>query len=139
MKSQKGITLMSLVVYVIVMTIAIAVIGSIISKFYNNTDSMQADTKEVIEFNKFNTYFLKEIKTSNNEVDKLDAKYMLFTSGNSFSYSNNSIYYNNIAICKNVKDITFSFPEEEKKDIINVNIKFDNFQKSLNYKIEEIY
>lgn len=139
MKSQKGITLMSLVVYVIVMTIAIAVIGSIISKFYNNTDSMQADTKEVIEFNKFNTYFLKEIKTSNNEVDKLDAKYILFTSGNSFSYSNNSIYYNNIAICKNVKDITFSFPEEEKKDIINVNIKFDNFQKSLNYKIEEIY
>lgn len=139
MKNQKGITLMSLVVYVIVMTIAIAVIGSIISKFYNNTDSMQADTKEVIEFNKFNTYFLKEIKTSNNEVDKLDAKYILFTSGNSFSYSNNSIYYNNIAICKNVKDITFSFPEEEKKDIINVNIKFDNFQKSLNYKIEEIY
>lgn len=139
MKSQKGITLMSLVVYVIVMTIAIAVMGSIISKFYSNTDSMQADTKEVIEFNKFNTYFLKEIKKANNKVDKLDAKYILFTSGDSFSYSNNSIYYNNIAICKNVKDITFSFLEEEKKDIINVNIKFDNFQKSLNYKIEEIY
>ncbi len=139
MKKQNGITLSSLVIYVIAMTIAIAVISSVITKFYSNTNSIQADTKEVIEFNKFNAYFLKEIKTLNNKVDRLEDKYILFTSGNSFSYSNSSIYYNNKVICRDVKNITFSFPESENRDIINVNIEFDNFQKSLNYKIEDIY
>lgn len=139
MKNQNGITLSSLVIYVIAMTIAIAVISSVITNFYSNTNSIQADTKEVIEFNKFNAYFLKEIKTLNNKVDRLEDKYILFTSGNSFSYSNSSIYYNNTVICRDVKNITFSFPESENRDIINVNIEFDNFQKSLNYKIEDIY
>lgn len=139
MKNQNGITLSSLVIYVIAMTIAIAVISSVITNFYSNTNSIQADTKEVIEFNKFNAYFLKEIKTLNNKVDRLEDKYILFTSGNSFSYSNSSIYYNNTVICRYVKNITFSFPESENRDIINVNIEFDNFQKSLNYKIEDIY
>lgn len=139
MKKQNGITLVSLVVYVIVMTIAIAVIGSVITSFYSNTNSIQVDTKEVIEFNKFNAYFLKEVKTLSNKVDKLENNYILFTSGNSFLYSDNSIYYNNTEICRNVKSLVFSFPENEKNDVVNVSIEFDNFQKSLNYKIEDIY
>ncbi len=139
MKKQNGITLVSLVAYVIVMTIVVAVLGSIITSFYQNTDSMQADTKEVIEFNKFNMYFLKEAKTLNNKIDKLENNYILFTSGNSFSYSNNSIYYNNLMICKNVENASFSFKENERTDIVEVTIEFQDFQKTINYKIEDIY
>ncbi len=139
MKNQNGITLISLLVYVIVMIIVIGVMSSIINSFYENTDTIKADTEDIIEFNKFNTYFLKEIKKNNNSVDNIQDNYILFTSGNSFSYSNSSIYYNNTVICRDVKNITFSFPESENRDIINVNIEFDNFQKSLNYKIEDIY
>lgn len=139
MKKQNGITLVSLVAYVIIMSIVIGVLSSIISNFYQNTDSMQADTKEVIEFNKFNMYFLKEAKTLNNKIDKLENNYILFTSGNSFSYSNNSIYYNNLTICKNVKNVSFSFKENERQDIVEVNIEFQDFQKTINYKIEDIY
>lgn len=139
MKKQNGITLVSLVAYVIIMSIVIGVLSSIISNFYQNTDSMQADTKDVIEFNKFNMYFLKEAKTLNNKIDKLENNYILFTSGNSFSYSNNSIYYNNLTICKNVKNVSFSFKENERQDIVEVNIEFQDFQKTINYKIEDIY
>lgn len=139
MKKQNGITLVSLVAYVIVMTIVVAVLGSIIISFYQNTDSMQADTKEVIEFNKFNMYFLKEAKTLNNKIDKLENSYILFTSGNSFSYSNNSIYYNNLMICRNVENASFSFKENERTDIVEATIEFQNFQKTINYKIEDIY
>lgn len=139
MKKQNGITLVSLVAYVIIMSIVIGVLANIISNFYQNTDSMQADTKDVIEFNKFNMYFLKEAKTLNNKIDKLENNYILFTSGNSFSYSNNSIYYNNLTICKNVKNVSFSFKENERQDIVEVNMEFQDFQKTINYKIEDIY
>ena len=96
MKSNKGITLVSLVIYVIVMIIVIGVMGAVSSNFYKNTNSMQVDTEEILEFNKFNTYFLKEIKAPKNTVDTIgnEGEYILFESGNSFSFSNNIIYYN---------------------------------------------
>ena len=142
MKNQGGITLVSLVVYIMVMLIAIGVMTSIVNNFYKNTDAMQGNVGEIVEFNKFNNYFLKEVKTKNNKVDSISDSYILFTTGNSFSISNNIIYYNNLPICNGVQSMKMELGidgDGENKDIINVNIKFENFNKSLNYKIEEIY
>ena len=142
MKNQKGITLVSLVIYVIVMIIVICVMSSIISDFYKNTDAVRGDVEEVVKFNKFNNYFLKEVKTTNNEVDSLNDSYILFSSGNSFSISNNVIYYNNIEICDGVENMNITFGkngDEIDKSIINVNISFESFSKKITYKIEEIY
>lgn len=142
MKNQKGITLVSLVIYILVMLIAIAVMSSITNNFYKNTDAIQANVEDVVKFNKFNNYFLKEVKTKNNEVDTISNNYILFTSGNSFSLSNNTIYYNNIEICNKVQSMEITFGKNgdvEDKTIVNVSISFNNFNKSISYKLENIY
>lgn len=137
MKKEKGITLVSLVVYIVVMTIVIGVMSSIISNFYKNTDAVQGNVEEIVKFSKFNNYFLKEVKTKDNKVDSISTDYILFTSGNSFSISDNVIYYNNLEICDEVKSMEITAGADET--IINVKISFNNFNKSINYKIEEIY
>ena len=144
MKKEKGITMLSLVIYVAVMTVVVAVMGSIITNFYNNTDTIQGNVQEIVEFNKFNNYFLKEIKSNNNEVDHIasDNTYILFKSGNSFSISNNTIYYNKTRICNNVQSMQISLGEDGNgidKSIVNVTLNFENFNKSITYKVENIY
>lgn len=151
MKEEKGITLTSLVIYVIVMIIVIGVMSSIINNFYSNTGDVHSAVQEIVEFNKFNTYFLKEVKLQENAVDKFNTEdenpYILFTSGNSFMFDDNKIYYNNIQICRNVTDANFEFVTytdengEPKTDetIIKVELNFENYSKSINYKIESMY
>jgi len=144
MKKENGITLSSLVLYVVVMIIVIAVMSQIVSNFYNNTDSFRGDVKEVVKFNKFNSYFLKEIKLYNNKIDSATENYILFSSGNSFSVFNNAIYYNKIKICDEVKSITFELKQDDEDQegeytIVNVTLSFENFTKSINYKLENIY
>lgn len=151
MKNQKGITLVSLIIYVIVMVIVLAVMSSMIANFYSNTEGINANVEEIVEFNKFNIYFLKEVKLYNNTVDTInsesDSSYILFTSGNSFMFNSNKIYYNNIEICDKVKSINFEYGKKndeygneiEDRSIIKVSLSFENFSKTINYKVENIY
>ena len=62
-------------------------------------------------------------------------------------FNSNKIYYNNIEICDNVKSINFekgkkkdeNGNEIEDESIIKVAIIFENFSKTINYKLENIY
>lgn len=143
MKKQNGITIVSLVIYVFIMIIIIGVMNSIINRFYDNNNKFEGETQEIIEFNKFNTCFLKEIKKVGNSLDSIQDNYILFSSGNSFSFSNNAIYYNDIKVCTGVKE--FKIEREVNEDgedidnILNVELMFKNYKKSIKYKIEEIY
>ncbi len=143
MKKCKGITLMSLIIYISVLFIIIGIMSSIIKNFYENNTGINDRTKEILEFNKFNTYFLKEIKKTGNKVESTikqeEKNYILFKTGNSFSLRNGIIYYNNIKICDGVSDLSFNYnPNEE--NIISAKVTFNNsFSKEITYKIEEIY
>lgn len=141
MESSKGITLVSLVIYIVVMIITIGVISSIMSQFEKNNNQAEKSGKEILELNSFNTYFLKEIKAPNNAVDSVQDQYILFKSGNSFSLDAQGIInYNNKQICKNVSKLKFVLDENDNS-IINVTIEFkdENFSKTMKYKVEEIY
>lgn len=144
MKNQKGITLVSLALYIVVMIIVLGIMSSIITTFYANTEGMNAKVQELVEFNKFNMNFLKEVKLYNNSVDSIDENtYIVFTSGNSFSFSNNNIYYNNLKIASDVKSVEFKKGKKEDDStddtIINVTVEFESFSKTIKYKIENIY
>ena len=138
MKSEKGITLMSIVIYIILLISVIGLMSIILTRFYANTNVAQADTEDLIQFNYFNTYFLKEIKTRNNQVETITGDYLVFTSGNTFSKANHKIYYNGVEICKGIEDVSWE-QDQGDKSIINVTLLFENFEKSITYKIEEIY
>ena len=61
-KNEKGITLTALVVYVTVMSIAIAAIATITTYTYKNMNTLEEDSRYAVELNKFDMYFLKDVK-----------------------------------------------------------------------------
>lgn len=127
MKNCKGITLMTLIIYVSVLFIVIAIMSSIIKNFYQNNTAVNEQTEEILEFNKFNVYFLKEIKKSGNKVETVTRNstqnYILFKTGNSFSLKNDIIYYNNIKVCNGVSDLSFDY-NPNTKNIISAKVTF---------------
>lgn len=145
MKNQKGITLVSLLVYIIVMIIIIGGLSTISYNFYRNTQALEVDTEDIVEFSNFNEYFIKEIKKANNKIDNIseDGTYIVFTDGNSFMLNNKSIYYNQIEISKNVNSLKFEYDKDEEDneitDIIKVSVEYSNYSKQMKYKLEEIY
>ena len=145
MKNEKAITLVSLIIYILVMLLVIGIIGSVSAMFYNNTNNFDDETKDIIEYDKFNSYFVKEIKAANNSIDQIsdDGTYIIFTTGNSFLFKDNKIFYNDLEITKNVKNVNFKYytDSNNKQDntIVTVTVNFENYTKKMNYKIEEIY
>ena len=73
MKSQKGITITSLIIYVTAMSIVIGIVTVISTYFYKNVSTVTENSSEYKEYTKFNSYFIQEINNPNNEVEKVDA------------------------------------------------------------------
>ena len=57
MKNQKGITLISLTIYIIALTVIIAMLSLISTFFYKNVKDSQNDIEPLTEFTNFNSYF----------------------------------------------------------------------------------
>lgn len=119
MKSSRGVTTTSLIIYVIAMFIVIGIIASITSFFYTNVLNLD-DSASKSEITKFNMYFLDEVKNDNNAIIKCDANSVRFSSGNTFSFQDKCIYLNNIRICENIKNTQFETEEKNDKTIIKV-------------------
>ena len=58
MKSEKGITLISLIFYILILTIITALVGTVSTYFYKNVSGINEDSKAVSTFNKFNMYLI---------------------------------------------------------------------------------
>lgn len=141
MSSNKGITMMSLVIYIITMVLVVGIIATITSFFYTNVINLGDESKNVAEFTKFNMYFLEEIKNKDNAVKNLKENSITFTSGNSFTFQDNSIYYNSIRICDNVKSAQFKV-DNTKNNVIDVILTIgDNMEytKTSKYVISNIW
>ena len=82
MKSEKGITLISLIIYVIALTIVVGIIAVISGYFYDNIDTSSEDIEPMVEYTKFNSFFSEEVNyvgikvldfnTTKNEQGKVD-------------------------------------------------------------------
>ncbi len=120
MKSNRGVTTTSLIIYVIAMTIVIGIIATINSFFYSNVMNLEDGSSNIAELTKFNMYFLEDTKKSNNDIVKLSNNSITFSSGNTFTFQDNAIYLNNIRICEDVQNLQFSVNENSDKNIINV-------------------
>lgn len=142
MKSQKGITMASLGVYIVVSIIVVATLATIMANYKNSIKTMDNDAEYSSEYNKFNLYFLEEVKKPENSsmeransietVD--DYNSIKFKTGNEFMYKiKEEILYLNkstgekIKLIKNVKKCTFEFNDTDHeangKNVIRVNIQ----------------
>ena len=76
MKSEKGITLISMTIYVIVMLIVVTVMVILTSYFYGNVDVNSTETKLNQQYTKFNSYFTEEVnkKDTNNKEEETNTQ-----------------------------------------------------------------
>lgn len=143
MKSEKGITLISLIIYVVLLLIVVSFLSVVSTHFYSNTKYLMDNGKYISEFNKFNMYFIEDVK-SNKELYSIEKNRIVFEDGTIYTYSENSIYRNKVEICRTVESCEFSKLEETDnnnfiKKIINVKIKIkseNNFETENNYVLK---
>lgn len=114
LKEEKGITLTSLVIYIIVFVIIIAIMANISNYFYSNIEGIKDSPKYVAEFNKFSMFFIADVKR-NTEIVTISEDSLQFADGTKYEYRDNSIYRNNEEISKYVKSFSF----EKKPYVIN--------------------
>lgn len=136
MKNNKGITLTSLIIYVIGMLIVVATISTLTSYFYKNIDIETISDDSTTQYTKFSSIFLDEINKSSNTVidcktvkeNDVKISYIIFSSGNQYTFKseNNSIYKNKIKICSNIDDCDFSYTFGDSKYSVKVNLKTAN-------------
>ena len=133
MKNNKGITLTSLIIYVIGMTIMVGTIATLTSFFYKNINigSINNDTTQ---YTKFSSIFSEEINRKDNSVVKCkelgndETSYIIFSSGNQYTFNKNSksIYKNNIKICEDIEKCGFSYTFVDSKYKITVSFKSES-------------
>ena len=142
--SQKGITLMSLIIYITIMFVVLAIIMRVTTYFTKNLNDA-ADTTFEEEFEKFNMYMLQETKKTGNYVTEIseDGTSVTFSDGNKFEFIKKDgneigeIHFNEIKICENVSACTFSSAanEETGKTEITVNLTVNGTVKLIQYVI----
>lgn len=126
MKKEKGITLTSLIIYIVLLIFVVSILSIISQYFYANTSYVTETGKYVSEFNKFNMYFIEDVK-NNSDVYSIEENEIVFEDGTTYTYLNQSIYRNKVEICKNIYTCIFTEKQEIDdnnfiKKIINVRI-----------------
>lgn len=139
MKSEKGVTLTSLVAYIVVFVIIIGMITTISSHFYKNVLQMKEAPQYIDEFNKFSMFFIADVKNNTNITSASNSK-IEFGDGTIYSFKDNSIYRNDKKIAKYVKQINFKGSDYTvnnfTKKIVNVNAEFGKKSETITRNID---
>lgn len=139
MKSEKGITLSVLVVYITVFMIILTIMSIISSHFYSNIEKVKESHEYISEFNKFSMFFVIDVKR-NTEIASITSSTLEFGDGTVYSYKNNAIYRNSEKIARGVTSFAFSESDYTinnfNKKIINVNITLGNNKEKITRNID---
>lgn len=129
-KCEKGITMTSLVIYMVVFILLIGVLTTISTFFYSNIGEIVDTPKYVYDFNKFVMFFGVDIKNYNNAVVTTNS--IQFEGGPTYIYQNNAIYRDNVLIAENIIACNFNLSQytvsSTNKNIINVDIQIGKSQ-----------
>ena len=141
MKTEKGITLISILIYVIAMVIIIAVIATLTGYFYTNIDINTESQDIQKQYTKFNSFFTEDINKSGNVIidsnTESENPYIIFSNKNQYTFikQNKAIYFNQVKIATNIEKCTFDTQIKNGRNIIIVTIEAKDFQKTTEYTI----
>ncbi len=149
MKEQKGITLTSLVIYIIVVTIIVSTLAVMSSHFFLNANDLKYQDKYAVEFNKFNMFFINDVK-NNNKAQVEDQK-IVFDDGTTYTLEGDSIYRDDLVIATKIQFLeftssTYKVPDTNTtKNLINVHLTIgdnrtassNSFQNDVNQNIKD--
>ncbi len=111
MKSEKGVTLTALVIYILVATLLIGGIAMLSSFFFSNMNLIKNQDQYAPEFNKFNMFFIGDVK--NNKTATVTETKVTFEDGTVYQYnsSEKAIYRNSTKIAEKVQSVNFTLNE----------------------------
>lgn len=141
-RNTKGITLVSLVIYVVIMLMLIAIIAVFKNNIDKNIDSMGEYTSLVPQINKVHMYMLGEVNIKDNKVLKRNSSgsYIEFSSGNSYMFSDGSLYKNSVEVLSDIIGGSFQVETENNNEVLYVNLSLDDKlqNKKLKYVIKHL-
>lgn len=144
MKSQKGITLTSLATYVVLIFVVLAILATVTANFQSSIKEINQEGTDIAEVNKFNAYFLQEVKKQDNEIIEITENSIEFSSKNKYEFDsinkdinlvvldNEGNYSKIIEVAKNIEECSFSKKTENGKVIVVTDIKAKNSKKLTN-------
>ena len=136
MKKENGITMLSLIIYVLLMIFVVAAISNITASFYKNVNDFDTESESAVAYSKFNMFFLNDIKKDNIEIEDYKDNYIILAlNGEEIQYSiqNNALYRNKEKICENVNNASITVNDGNK---ITINLKIGDYKKVTTYVIE---
>ena len=106
-KNNQGITLISLIIYIMVVTIVLSILTVVFSNFDKNKDLAEDKGKYIAELDKMALYFIRDSK--NNLDANVEVDQVVFTDGTNYKYEKEekSIYRNKVKIAQNIEYCTF--------------------------------
>ena len=124
MKSEKGITVISVTIYVIAMVLIVALIAVMTNYFYKNVDYASDEVDFNQQYTTINNFFSEEANLKDNKIleigetindeDGTKQIWVAFSSKNQYTYveANKALYRNNVKIAKDIE--SFSVSQESK-------------------------
>ena len=142
---QSNKLMFHLIIYVLVFTIIIFLVGKILNYYYNNIKDLSHEVSAISEFTKFDLYMLKTVKTREINIRKIgmidddeSSYYITFQkedgTTDSFIKKGNVLYYNQMKLCENV-DFFRVVVDRSEKESITVNISLFGETYSAQYVI----
>lgn len=140
MKSEQGVTLTSLVIYIAVATVLISTMAVMSSHFFANIQLVKNQSDYVVEYNKFNMFFIQDVKA--NKAASIIGTTIVFEDGTKYEYKDESIYRNDKKIAKNIRTASFELAtytvNNVTKNLIKVNLNIGVEKKSYQKQIEYV-
>ena len=138
MKSENGVTLISLTVYIIGLTLIIAIVAVISTFFYKSVRNVSQTVDPITEYSKFNTFFTEETNTNNIKILECGENYIVFDNGVQYTFikENKGIYRNKVKICRGIEECKFTNKIENGKNIIEVSFGSGKVNKETEYTLD---
>lgn len=145
LKSEKGVTLLTLTIYIIVLTAIVGIMAGVSSLFYNNIGMMKDAAENAGDFDTLNSCLISDSKSNSVVVVDETAKTIKFEDGTEYKYNETEkcIYREKFKVASNVQ--YFSVTNSTKtvdnfqKNILSVKIIVgDSTQNLINQKIDYV-
>lgn len=129
--NNKGVTLMSLTIYVIALTIILVMLTFISANYTSQISSVNAQGKISNEYLKLYSFLIPDLKSANSVIEYSDdflrldndTKYTVkYISNRATEKMQYEIYRNDILVAENILDAKFSY--DEVKNILDIKIKY---------------